>query len=64
MKIGLSECFCAQVLLLNARGSFHCAGVLIDESWVLTTAHCLDNSMRFRVRLGEFSLCTRHTPQN
>ncbi|KAJ8357853.1 hypothetical protein SKAU_G00206470 [Synaphobranchus kaupii] len=43
-----------QVLVLNELGRFHCGGVLIDQYWVLTAAHCLEKSTRFSVRLGDY----------
>ncbi|CAL8277487.1 unnamed protein product [Lota lota] len=47
-----------QVMLLNHKGDFHCGGVLIDENWVLTAAHCLSKSHRFKVRLGDYERFT------
>ncbi|XP_026802085.3 vitamin K-dependent protein C-like isoform X1 [Pangasianodon hypophthalmus] len=43
-----------QALILNSNGKFQCSGVLIDEVWVLTAAHCLEKFSRFSVRLGDY----------
>ncbi|XP_075419518.1 coagulation factor X [Tenrec ecaudatus] len=42
-----------QALLVNEENEGFCGGTILDEYYILTAAHCLHQSKRFKVRVGE-----------
>lgn len=29
------------LVMINKDGKFHCGGVILDETWIMTAAHCV-----------------------
>lgn len=51
--------FSLQALLINEENEGFCGGTILNEFYILTAAHCLHQSKRFKVRVGKWY----HTPQ-
>ncbi|XP_076838633.1 coagulation factor VIIi [Brachyhypopomus gauderio] len=51
---------CPWQVLLVYNGDSHCGGVLVDASWVITAAHCVENqTMHFKVITGDHNIEVR-----
>ncbi|RZB40522.1 brachyurin-like, partial [Asbolus verrucosus] len=48
--------FAAAIYTTTEHGRYFCGGALISNEWILTSGHCVENVLQFRILLGSITL--------
>lgn len=49
-------CFLPQAVLINENGEEFCGGTILNENFILTAAHCMNQSKEIKVVVGKWLL--------